>query len=83
MPHILEPERLGGPVAGVDEVRGAAAGLLARLEGRVVPQVRGDIDVGAAGPHRVELVIPGAAEHRYARDPSKSGKVPMLVRLAG
>ena len=45
-----QPERLGGPVAGVDEVRRAAPGLLARLEDRVVAQVRGDVDVGAAGP---------------------------------
>lgn len=55
-------------MARVDEIRGAAAGLLSRLEGRVVSQVRGDVHVGAAGPHRVELVITGAAEHGHARD---------------
>ena len=47
-----------GPVPGVDEVRRAAARLLARLEDRVVAQVGGDVDVGAAGPHVVEQVVP-------------------------
>ena len=58
-----QPDLLARPVPGVDEVGRAAAGLLARLEGRVVAQVGGDVDVGAAGPHRLEQVVAGAAEH--------------------
>jgi len=50
-------------VGYVDEVRRAAEPVLACLAGRVVTQVRGEVDVGAARPHGVEQVVAGPSAH--------------------
>src|SRR6185436_18331263 len=50
----FQPQPLGGPVTGINEVRRATASLFTRLERRVMAQVGGDVDVGSAGPDGVE-----------------------------
>jgi len=46
-------------VPRVHEEGRATAGLLPRLEGRVVAQIGGDVDVGSGGPYGVEQVVAG------------------------
>ena len=64
-----QPQRLGRPVARVDEVGRPAAGLLARLEHGVVAQVGGDVDVGPAGP---DVRRTGRRRRRPSRRPART-----------